>query len=363
MLAAMIDDVVRPAVPADNPPLLELERSCPQGTRLQIWSEREDYFFRSALYGNHHTLVTVDPAERRLFGVMAATLKEVQVGGRTLRAAYFYDLRIHPDYRRTVLGRHMLGVWNEMERWAGRQGAHLIYGLVKGDNEVMLRLQRKRAGYRLAGRQLIVSRPLARPRRLRLAPEEVDLARDPGGLVPRLLAEYGSRQLFPAVFRERYLTPEMERTGLYTCWALREAGSFASLGFLSLHRLVRTRVTRLPRSYSLLRPLLAAAGRLLPLPRIPRPGEPIGYCHVFNHLAEGPRGLELWRELLRFAGNRAAGEGAVLLTSAFDPADRFLPHFARGAISRIEYRLGVRALRPGVPETLGPLYPDVRDMD
>ena len=300
MLAAMIDDVVRPAIPGDNPPLLTLERSCPQGTRLQIWSEREDYFFRSALYANHHTLVAVDPTQRRLFGVMAATLKEVQVDGRPLRAAYFYDLRVHPDYRRTVLGRHMLGVWNEMERWAGRQGAHLIYGLIKGDNEAMLGMRRRRAGYRLAGRQLIVSRPLTRPRRLRLVPEEVDLARDSGRIVARL-----------------------------------------------------------PRAYSLLRPLLAAAGRLVPVPRIPRPGEPIRYCHVFNHLAEGPRG----RELLRFAGNRAGAEGAVLLTSAFDPSDRFLPHFARGAINRIEFQLGVRALRPGVPETLGPLYPDVRDMD
>jgi hypothetical protein len=36
----------------DNTCLIELERSSPQGTRLRIYSERRDYFFRSTLYGN-----------------------------------------------------------------------------------------------------------------------------------------------------------------------------------------------------------------------------------------------------------------------------------------------------------------------
>jgi len=61
---------------------------------------------------------------------------------------------------------------------------------------------------------------------------------------------------------------------------------------------------------------------------------------VFNHLAEGPEGIRLWLAL---------DEGATLLTIAFDPDDRFHALFRRRAMNRIEYRLGVKALRPGVP--------------
>ena len=47
--------------------------------------------------------------------------------------------------------------------------------------------------------------------------------------------------------------------------------------------------------------------------------------------------------------NHALDEGATLLTSAFDPDDRFHALFRKRAMNRIEYRLGVKALRPGVP--------------
>ena len=61
-----------------------------------------------------------------------------------MKASLFYDLRVHPHYRRTVLGRHMLKVWNLVNRWAETNGSDLLFGLVKSDNENMLALQRKK---------------------------------------------------------------------------------------------------------------------------------------------------------------------------------------------------------------------------
>jgi len=84
----MSKDAVRIATPEDNPKLVELERSSPQGSKLQIYSERKDYFFRSTLYGNQHTLLAVDNQADRLIGVMAGTLKEVFLGERATRAAF-----------------------------------------------------------------------------------------------------------------------------------------------------------------------------------------------------------------------------------------------------------------------------------
>ena len=98
------------------------------------------------------------------------------------------------------------------------------------------------------------------------------------------------------------------------------------------------------------------------VPRIPGQGDVISYCHLFNHLAEGPRGVELWKQLVRFANNEALAEGATLLMSAFDEQDPFLPLFARGAINRIDYLLGYLPFAPEVPQILTPYYPDIRDL-
>jgi hypothetical protein len=74
----------------------------------------------------------------------------------------------------------------------------------------------------------------------------------------------------------------------------------------------------------------------------------------------------LWRELVDHANNLALEDGATLLTGAFDPGgagDPFLAEFRRGALNRIQYLLGVRALAPDLPERPRGYFPDVRDMN
>jgi hypothetical protein len=201
-----------------------------------------------------------------------------------------------------------------------------------------------------------------RERRLRRVPREVDLSRENEWISGKVWAHYGSWQFFPTEFRDRYLTPPMEASGLFSCYCLEQGDSFASLGLFRVNRTMHTRVVRLPPHYRLLRPLLDAVRRVAPAPRIPAEGGIISYCHLFNHLAEGPRGLELWGQLLRHANNQALEEGATLLMSAFDEHDPFLRLFARGSLNRIDYLLGCLPFARDVPEVLTPYYPDIRDM-
>jgi hypothetical protein len=74
-----------------------------------MYSEREDYFFRARMYGDTRTLVTGDGG--RLFGVLAAAIKGLRIGGI-----------VHPAYKRSVLGRHMLRAWKSMERFRFSRG-------------------------------------------------------------------------------------------------------------------------------------------------------------------------------------------------------------------------------------------------
>jgi GNAT superfamily N-acetyltransferase len=355
----MLPDVVRIATPADNDALRELERACPQGSKLRISSERDDYFVRSRLYGNDHTLVAVDKAHDRIFGVIAASMKEVLIGGTPTKAAIFNDLRIHPDYRRSVLARHMLGAWIAMERWAGENGARAVYGLMKADNENMLGIQRKKSGYLIVGGMAVLNRPVFRRARRGTPPEQVPAGDH--GVAEMVWREYGGRDFVPVALRDRCPTPEMDATGLFQTWRLSSGDSRASIGVYRASKLLRTRVITIPWYYRVAGPVFRAINPVVPLPRIPRPGGTIAYTFVYNHLAEGPRGMNLWRELLGHANNVALADGADLLTAAFDPSDRFLPAFARGSLNRIDYRLGMRWLS-GDPPPVRACFVDPRDM-
>jgi GNAT superfamily N-acetyltransferase len=355
----MLPDALRLATPADNDALRELELACPQGTKLRIASERDDYFVRSRLYGNEHTLVAVDKARNRIFGVIAASTKEVLIGGMPRKVVIFNDARVHPDYRRSVLARHMLGAWLALERWAKEVGAHAICGLVKADNEAMLGFQRKKSEYQFVGGMVVLNRPVFRRARVRSVLEQV-----PAGdaeLADALWKEYGERDFIPVALRERCPTPEMEATGLFSTWRLRLDGSWASIGIYRVSKIMRTRVIAIPWYYRLAGPVCAALNPVVPLPHIPAPGGTIGYTFLYNHLAVGPRGTELWRELLAHANNLAMDDGSDLLTGAFDPSDRFLPAFARGALNRIDYRFGMQWLA-GAPPPIRAYYVDPRDM-
>ena len=356
-------DAVRIATPADNPRLIELERTSPQGTKLQIYSERKDYFFRSTLYGNQHTLVAVDNQADRLIGVMAGTLKDVYLGGRATRAAFFYDLRLHPDYRRTVLGRHMLRVWNLMDRWAEESGAALMYGLVKGDNTTMIGFQQKKQNYRFTGKMTVLSRPVYRPRRLHRLPRELSPEEANVRIGKKVRERYGKWPFFPTAFDNCYLTKAMIDSGLFSCFVMEDGDSLASIGFFRVCKAMWTRVLRLPVHYKLLRPIFESLRFALPLPHIPVQGGRISYCHVFNHLAEGPDGLRLWKQLLVYANNLAYQEQATLLTSAFDHSDSFMPHYQKGSLNRIDYLLGYKPFVADVSAVHTPYYPDVRDMN
>jgi ribosomal protein S18 acetylase RimI-like enzyme len=353
---------IRLAVPDDNAALLDLERQCPQGTTLRIASERTDYFFRSSLYGNDHTLVAVDQSRGRLIGVVTGAVKEVMIAGRPVSASLVYDLRVHPDYRRAFAGRHMLRAWNLMTRWAETNGSELLYGLVKSDNAEMLGVHRKKREYRFVGKMVVIGRPVYRHARLRVVPREVDLARENERMAARVRAQYGSHLFFPTAFRDGYVTDAMRASGLFSCYEIEDGGSYASVGVFRVSRTARSRVLALPWYYRAARPVLDALRRVIPTPRIPGPGDTIAYCHLFNHLAEGPRGLELWHELVRHANNLALEDGVSLLMSAFDESDAFLPRFSRGALNRIDYLLSVQPFSDSVAGPFTPYYPDIRDM-
>jgi GNAT superfamily N-acetyltransferase len=90
---------VREATPEDNAALLALDRQCVVAAATPVAFDRSpDFFARSRPYA--HWRAFVAEGESGLIGVGAMALKRVLVGGRPVEAAYFYDLRVAPGFRR-----------------------------------------------------------------------------------------------------------------------------------------------------------------------------------------------------------------------------------------------------------------------
>ncbi len=90
---------VREATPGDNAALLALDRACVVTAATPVMFDRSpDFFARSRAYASWRAYVAEGDAG--LIGVGAMAMKTVLVNGAPLRAAYFYDLRVAPGFRR-----------------------------------------------------------------------------------------------------------------------------------------------------------------------------------------------------------------------------------------------------------------------
>jgi GNAT superfamily N-acetyltransferase len=90
---------VREATPEDNEALLALDRQCVVSAATPVTFDRSpDFFARSQPYP--HWRAYVAEADSHLIGIGAMALKPVRVAGVPVQAAYFYDLRVAPHFRR-----------------------------------------------------------------------------------------------------------------------------------------------------------------------------------------------------------------------------------------------------------------------
>jgi len=125
---------VREATPRDNAALLALDRQCVVAAATPVAFDRSpDFFARSRPYAHWRAYVAEE--DSGLIGVAAMALKRVLVGGRTLEAAYFYDLRVAPSYRRLGVAK---AVGDAIRAYARSLRPAVAYSLVMEGNVASL---------------------------------------------------------------------------------------------------------------------------------------------------------------------------------------------------------------------------------
>jgi hypothetical protein len=343
---------IREATRDDQRALADLESVSPQGDSLQILIEREDYFYRSALLGRGKVLLAEE--DGRVVGVMAYALKDVLLSGSPTRAAYFYDLRAAPDYRRSMR-RGLYRLWKATEAEAIAGGAALFYGFVKEDNSASLRVTAK-GGASPVGTFGILSLS-SLPRRESSPLPPLAEGEIPLGIQAVEEASAG-HDLRPLDLSEIYRRGR-ELGYLRGIWRLDDGRSFAQASVWNLSRVYRGVVLRMPASLTLLRLALNPFAAIFPLPRVPRVGERVASWTLFDLLRGGSNGEGLLDRLIRRLQHQAAEEDIQLLTafSYLDPPGTPLPRRFLGKLLR--YRTMVKPIAAPLPE--GPLYLDVRD--
>lgn len=125
---------VREATPEDNAALLALDRQCVVPATTPVAFDRSpDFFARSRPYAHWRTYVA--EGESGLIGVGAMALKQVLVAGRPVEAAYFYDLRVAPGYRRLGVAK---AVGDAIRAYTRSLGPAIGYSLVREGNVASL---------------------------------------------------------------------------------------------------------------------------------------------------------------------------------------------------------------------------------
>lgn len=343
---------IRAATHDDNEALLHLESQSPQGTGISILLDREDYFYRSRMYGDARVIVAEE--DEKIVGVMAYAVKEVFLGSGTDRVAYFYDLRGEVTYRRSMK-RGLLRLWHAVHDEIQAADAAFLFGHVKADNFDSLNVVTRVGAEPVASFDILSTTSLP-GKRVDLDPHLDRLEEEAAAIS----AAVGRRTLKPVDFPAAY-TRGAELGYLNGIYRFESRGSSAQVSAWDLSKIYYGRVLRMPLWIRLLGGVLNPLSNALPVPRIPVVGQEIKYLQLFDPIVRGPRGQALLGSLLRQLRRNARADGVDVLTLFLyrdDPLAR-MP----GAIpnTALHYHTLVRPMRSDkLPAT--PLYLDIRDI-
>lgn len=342
--------LVRPAESRDDEVLLRIESMAGQGDRLRLIDERDSFFSRARQFNNTTLLVAENEATGALHGVVAAAVQRLIIGGQEHLGAYMFDLRSNPEANRG-LSRAMFFLWKGLEERLVEQGVEFIFGLIKEDNSRSYSIAR-RMGAEARGERLFFTVPTYRrrkPSREVKATRRIDAQQE----YVALSAHYSGCNLLPIVSDFEHMQD------LYDNYLMArlECGA-SSLKLWDVSRHYTRRVAAMPRAYEFAGSVLRGLSHLIPLPKVPSPGETVNVWNVLDVMTRRGHENDV-RAMLAQANNMAVDHGIDYLIIAADAEQTELAWLRRMAIMSLRYKVMVKEYRP-VPALAGNTYLDPR---
>ena len=342
--------MIREATEADRPALAALLAGSPQAGRMVLTQDRTpDVFARRRPYDAKVTLVHADAGD--VVATATCATKSVLVSRTALTAGYVFDLAVVPHARRRGLAGTLLA---RLEDWARARGVALLYAHIMDGNTPSLGTFRT-AGYRPA--RTLVSRtyPLVRP-----------VGAPPPGARPLDDWDAAARLLETSLV-DYDLVRSLDASALRALWSSLQgwrpddvwSTGRALLGLWDYSPVARAVPVSISRPLRVLSALATSASGLLPVPRLPRLGEPIRYGLLLGGAGD-PNDLEtLFAATLTRARERRLDIILLLHDAALRPAWTKRAFSVAGA-----YHLVAKSVVAGAADCLGarPVWVDPVDL-
>lgn len=337
----MVDLRIESYTAADNEAALRLEQQCSQGTSVAVRFRRPTFDARSRVYRKYRILCAKVDGE--LVGIVAWAEKWVRLRGDSVRAAYLYDLRVHPAYRRQNVARRIVAAMLEDIG----EGVDCTYALVAGENEGARALCQRHLGMDFA---IPLTYAVLPAYRKQVGAEGYRLAG--ASEVHRTYLELNGNVDFVPELEEESLL------GYVTSVAVGEtAGGGCSIW--TNEDLLAEEIVAIPRAYSILRVLAAPLRLFWTLPHIPKPPETVRSWFLFDLFARDEQSL---RSLLATVNNLALTHHRQFLYIVLPNVDPLLTWIRRARPSTFLLPYLFLARGRVLPAPQDRIYIDVRDV-
>jgi len=305
---------VRAATAKDNARLIAIEHMTPQGEQIKLVSERKDYFVRAKKFDQPILLVAEDEAQEAILGVMGVGPVSVRLGGEVVRGGFIFDWRSNP-LAQQGLPRHMLRLWQGVQKEIARQELQFVFGYVKADNERTLGLLHKFGAKKVDEKEFLTMPVHARFSRDQARVSQVLLTRtiDPQREAAILREKYGNLDFFSEISQSADL---MQQRQDYLFGKLSYEKS--SVKIWDTNAEYTQRVLNMPLVYKVLRPAVHAASKIVSLPRIPRLGDEIRVWQLYDLILDQPDHLFYLLERARLAAKENNIDYLVICMSTGD---------------------------------------------
>jgi GNAT superfamily N-acetyltransferase len=329
----------------DSREALALEASCVQGKTLALKYRRPFFHARSGVYAKHKILCARQNG--RLAGITAWAEKDVTMHGRRIKAAYLYDLRVHPDARKKGVSIHLSRALFE-DIGAGMD---CIYTWVAGENERFIKPAQRLFGMNRLERFTYVVFPVFKRRRV-----TADWRVCSAGETHHIYMRRNRTLEFIPDFEERSLL------GFVSGIRLVEPGSGAC-SMWSNEGLLEEQVVSIPKSYRLLRALTQPLRRWVDLPYIPKPGDTLRSRFLFDFSsAAGAEGAMDARNLISIVNNLALKENIQFLYILLQDNSPLLSVVRKLGFRTFSFPYCFLAKGPATPAPGEEIYVDIRDL-
>ena len=332
---------ITPYTLEDNEAALDLEEQCVQGESIVLKYRRPTFHVRSQVYDKYKIICA--KIDNKLVGITAWAEKLVRLHGEFIRAAYNYDLRVHPDYRKKGVA---INLTKAMFSNIGQE-VDCIYTLIAGENIRALGLAQQIFGMKLAIPLSYVIIPVYK--KFKQA-DNYFLAS----------AKEVQTQYFNTNDQTDFIPEFNEKKMIgYVASTILAKEKVGGCSLWTNENLLAEQVVSIPRSYRIQRFFSEPLRLFVKLPYIPKPADIIPSWFIYNLYAGGEKDF---RSLLVSINNIAFEKGRKYLYALLQNNDEILAFF-KGAGHRI-FTFPYYFLARGriTPAQTDKIYIDVRDL-